>query len=147
MALRMACTVAEPPVFTIHEGGYGCFYNGTILQCVYRYFSGRCHGAHFISPIIVTVLSPYFLGEPVGIRRWAAVIIGFLGILLVTQPGFQEFRLGTLAGLDLGLIFALFQISTRTFAQQETPLVTVLYTALVGVVTMNVLIPVYWVPP
>ena len=78
-----------------------------------------------------------------GIRRWATVNIGFLGILLVTQPGFQEFRLGTLAGLVSGLIYALFQISTRTLAQQETPLVTVLYTALVGAVTMNVLIPVY----
>ena len=101
----------------------------------------------FIAPVIVSILSPLLLGESVGIRRWAAVIIGFFGILLIIQPGFQEVQFGTFAGLGSGFIFALFQISTRTLVQQETPLVTVLYTAIVGALTMNILIPEYWVTP
>ena len=101
----------------------------------------------FLSPLIVTLLSPFLLGESVGIHRWVALIMGFLGSLLIIQPGFQELRLGTLAGLGSGLIFALFQISARTLAQQETLVVMVLYTVLVGAVTMNFLIPVYWVTP
>ena len=101
----------------------------------------------FISPVVVTALSPFLLHENVGIRRWLAVIVGFIGILFIVQPGFQEFRLGTLASLGAGVIWAFFQIITRSLAQQEIPLVTVLYTALIGAATMNILLPFYWVTP
>ena len=101
----------------------------------------------FISPVVVTALSPFLLHESVGIRRWLAVIVGFIGIIFIVQPGFQEFRLGTLASLGAGVIWAFFQIITRSLAQQEIPLVTVLYTALIGAATMNILLPFYWVTP
>ena len=101
----------------------------------------------FISPVVVTALSPFLLHESVGIRRWLAVIVGFIGILFIVQPGFQEIRLGTLASVGAGVIWAFFQIITRSLAQQEIPLVTVLYTALIGAATMNILLPFYWVTP
>ena len=101
----------------------------------------------FISPVVVTALSPFLLHENVGIRRWLAVIVGFIGIIFIVQPGFQEFRLGTFASLGAGVIWAFFQIITRSLAQQEIPLVTVLYTALIGAATMNILLPFYWVTP
>ncbi len=41
----------------------------------------------FVAPLIVTALSPFFLGEIVGYRRWSAVIVGFLGSLIVIRPG------------------------------------------------------------
>ena len=85
--------------------------------------------------------------ESVGIRRWLAVIVGFIGIIFIVQPGFQEIRLGTLASVGAGVIWAFFQIITRSLAQQEIPLVTVLYTALIGAATMNILLPFYWVTP
>ena len=101
----------------------------------------------FISPMVVTALSPFLLHESVGIRRWLAVIVGFIGIIFIVQPGFQEIRLGTLASVGAGVIWAFFQIITRSLAQQEIPLVTVLYTALIGAATMNILLPFYWVTP
>ena len=101
----------------------------------------------FISPVVVTALSPFLLHESVGIRRWLAVIVGFIGIIFIVQPGFQEIRLGTLASVGAGVIWAFFQIITRSLAQQEIPLVTVLYTALIGAATMNILLPFYWVTP
>ena len=101
----------------------------------------------FISPVVVTALSPFLLHESVGVRRWLAVIVGFIGILFIVQPGFQEIRLGTLASVGAGVIWAFFQIITRSLAQQEIPLVTVLYTALIGAATMNILLPFYWVTP
>ena len=91
----------------------------------------------FISPVVVTALSPFLLHESVG----------FIGIIFIVQPGFQEFRLGTLASLGAGVIWAFFQIMTRSLAQQGIPLVTVLYTALIGAATMNILLPFYWVTP
>ena len=47
----------------------------------------------FVAPLITTALSPIFLGEKVGFRRWSAVIIGFVGSLIVIRPGFIEFNL------------------------------------------------------
>lgn len=101
----------------------------------------------FTSPIVVTILAPILLKESVGIRRWAAVLAGFIGILLIVQPGFDEFRLGSLYAVSAGAVFALFQITTRQLADQESPMVTVLYTALVGAVIMNALMPALWITP
>ena len=101
----------------------------------------------FISPIVVTALSPLILGEKVGIRRWVAVITGFVGICFIVQPGFQEVTLGTLASLVAGVIWAFFQITTRQLAQQEVPLVTVFCTSLIGAVATNSLLPLFWVTP
>ena len=42
----------------------------------------------FVAPLITTALSPIFLGEKVGLKRWSAVIIGFVGSLIVIRPGF-----------------------------------------------------------
>ena len=44
----------------------------------------------FISPFFVVALSIPLLKEKVGIRRWSAVIIGFIGIVIILRPGFQE---------------------------------------------------------
>jgi drug/metabolite transporter (DMT)-like permease len=53
----------------------------------------------FVAPLIVTAFSPLFLGEKVGFRRWTAVIIGFIGSLIVIRPGFLEINLASLAAL------------------------------------------------
>ncbi|MDG2032446.1 MAG: DMT family transporter [Rhodospirillales bacterium] len=101
----------------------------------------------FITPIIVTILSPFMLKEHVGFRRWIAVFVGFGGVLLIVQPGLQELRMGTLAGLSAGFLFALFSISSRKLAQQDAPLLTVVYTALVGAVGLTVATPAFFVIP
>ena len=101
----------------------------------------------FVTPIIVTILSPFMLKEHVGLRRWVAVIIGFGGVLLIVQPGFQEVRMGTLAGLFAGFLFGLFSISSRVLARQDDPLLTVVYTALVGAVGLAPAIPAFFVMP
>ena len=59
----------------------------------------------FVAPLITTALSPIFLGEKVRFRRWTAVIVGFLGSLIVIQPGFIEFNLATIAGLGTGFFY------------------------------------------
>ena len=101
----------------------------------------------FVTPIVVTILSPLMLNEHVGLRRWVAVILGFGGVLLIVQPGFQEVRMGTLAGLAAGFLFGLFSISSRVLARQDDPLLTVVYTALVGAVGLAPAIPALFVMP
>ena len=55
-------------------------------------------------PLIVTALSPILLNEVVGFRRWAAVITGFLGSLIVIRPGFMEINLASIAALGTGVL-------------------------------------------
>ena len=56
----------------------------------------------FVAPLITTALSPFFLKEKVGLRRWAAVIVGFIGSLIVIRPGYLDVNLATIAGLGTG---------------------------------------------
>jgi len=48
----------------------------------------------FLAPILVTAFSALFLGEPVGIRRWSAAAVGFLGVLVMVRPDFEVIGLG-----------------------------------------------------
>ena len=59
----------------------------------------------FVAPLIVTAFSPIFLGENVGFRRWPAVIIGFIGSLVVIRPGFIEINLASIAALGTGIMY------------------------------------------
>ena len=67
----------------------------------------------FIAPLIVTAFSPIFLGEKVGFRRWSAVIIGFIGSMVVIRPGFVETNLASLAALGTGVMYGFYLIITR----------------------------------
>ena len=59
----------------------------------------------FIAPLIVTAFSPFLLGEIVGFRRWSAVIIGFIGSLVVIRPGFVDINLASIAALGTGFLY------------------------------------------
>jgi len=101
----------------------------------------------FICPLIVTALSPYFLKERVGQRRWTAVIIGFIGVLLVIRPGIVEFNWASLASLGTGLCYAIYLIVTRSIKDTDNGLLTLLFTSIVGTVVLSVCLPFVWVNP
>ena len=101
----------------------------------------------FVAPLITTALSPFFLGEKVGIRRWSAVIIGFAGCLIVVRPGFIEFNLASVAALGTGLFYGIYLVITRKLHSSDSPLLTLLLTGVVGAVVASFLVPVVWVNP
>ncbi len=77
-------------------------------------------------PIVVTILSIPVLGEQVGIYRWSAVLVGFLGIMVMVQPGSTELSLGHLAAAAAMLNGAVITLILRKIAATEhsTALVT-----------------------
>ena len=101
----------------------------------------------FVAPLITTVLSPFFLHEKVGIRRWSAVIIGFFGILIVIRPGFIEFNLATIAAVATGCFYGLYLIITRKLHSTDSPLLTLLLTGVVGAFIASFVVPVVWINP
>ncbi|MEO1200004.1 MAG: DMT family transporter [Pseudomonadota bacterium] len=71
----------------------------------------------FVMPLLVTAMSALFLGEAVGIRRWSAVLVGFVGALIVVRPGGDVFSLASLLPMGAATMFGLYVILTRRFVQ------------------------------
>ena len=101
----------------------------------------------FIAPLIVTALSPFLLGEKVGYKRWAAVITGFIGSLIVIRPGFVELNLASIAALGTGVLYGFYLIITRKLHDSDNPLLTLLLTGIVGAVLGSLIMPTVWVSP
>ena len=101
----------------------------------------------FVAPLIVTAFSPIFLGEKVGFKRWSAVIIGFIGSLIVIRPGFVEINLASIAALGTGIMYGFYLIITRKLSTSDNPLLTLLLTGVVGAVIISSIMPFIWVRP
>ncbi len=101
----------------------------------------------FVAPLITTILSPFILGEKVGIRRWSAVIIGFIGIIVVIRPGFIEFNLASIAAVGTGCFYGVYLIITRKLHSTDSPLLTLLLTGVVGAIIGSFVVPIVWINP
>ena len=80
----------------------------------------NCMVIIFVSPIVMTALSGPFLGEVVGKWRWLAVLIGFIGILLILKPSGDFVDLGTIYAFIAAVTYALLSLTSRKLANKET---------------------------
>ena len=80
------------------------------------------------TPLFVTLGAAILLGEKVGWRRWSAIFIGFLGVIIILQPGYGSFQMASLLGLAAVLCLALRDVVTRDMAT-EIPTLTVTFYA------------------
>jgi drug/metabolite transporter (DMT)-like permease len=95
----------------------------------------------------VTLLSPFLLGEKVGVRRLSAVAVGLIGALVIIRPGLGVFQPAALFGIGSGLVYANYVIITRRLAGKVPALVTLVYTALLGLIITSAIVPFFWLPP
>ena len=96
----------------------------------------------FVSPFFVTALSMVFLGEKVGVRRWAAVAVGFLGVLIVIRPG-GDFSPWSLLPILSAFLWAISLILTRRTGSDH-PLTTLAYTTVVGLIGASIMVVPFW---
>lgn len=98
---------------------------------------------NFLAPMLVVLFSP-LLGERINKTGWAAVIMGFIGVLLIVRPG---------SGLDMmGVVFALFgvaansvyQLLSRVLVSTEKAVTLLFYTALIGSISFGIALPWFW---
>lgn len=125
-----------------------------LLACTFLFFTALRYipladaGAiNFVSPLLVTALSVPLLGEKVGPRRWAAVLIGFAGVLIIIRPGAGVTHPAALLPLLVAFCFALFAITTRLLSRTDSTFTTFFYTATVGMVVMTAVVPFVWKTP
>lgn len=88
-------------------------------------------------PLMVAALSGPVLGEKVGWRRWTAIVMGFVGILVMLRPGMSVFSVWSALPLLGALLFALYALLTRYVARKDSAQVSFFWTGVVGAVGMS----------
>ncbi|MDF1748522.1 MAG: DMT family transporter [Alphaproteobacteria bacterium] len=98
-------------------------------------------------PLMVTAMSALILREKVGIRRWAAVLVGFSGVLIILRPGLGVFQLESLIALSAALMFSIYHVLTRIVSRNDSSNTSMLYMAVIGAAIMTCIGPFYWIEP
>jgi drug/metabolite transporter (DMT)-like permease len=121
-------------------GGFSVFYAFSALPLA------QVYAILFASPLLITILSIPILGETVRLRRWAAVIVGLIGVLVVLRPGTAELTLGHGAALVGAITSAFASIVVRKIGQEERPIVLLLYPMAANFVIMAAILAFVYKP-
>jgi drug/metabolite transporter (DMT)-like permease len=120
--------------------GFSAFYAFSVLPLADVY------AIIFAAPLLITILAIPILGEQVRLRRWIAVLVGLVGVLIVLQPGKSEFELGHLAALIAAICGAYASIVVRKIGREERTVVIMLYPMVANFLVMGALLPLVYVP-
>ena len=101
----------------------------------------------YSTPVFVTIAAALWLGETVRMRRWAAVIVGFIGVLLIVRPGHEAFSFGLLVPVAAAILSALVAIQIKQLTRIDAPDTVVLYTYLFWVPLSLLPALLQWVTP
>lgn len=100
-----------------------------------------------VAPAVVALLSPFILGERIGLRRISAIVVGFLGVLVILRPGFGGQSVGYIIAFAAGCCMAVYYIANRRLAGLHAPLVAIAQNAIVGVLLLAPVMPFIWHNP
>jgi drug/metabolite transporter (DMT)-like permease len=121
-----------------------------VMICIFYAFTAlkfaETYTILFTTPLFVTALSVPILKEKVGPRRWAAVLVGFAGVIVVLQPGTTELSLGHLSGLAGAFGAAVTFTVMRKIGGAERTVVMMFYPNLVTLIAMSVVLPFVYQP-
>ena len=101
----------------------------------------------FVAPLLMTALSVPLLKETVGIRRWCAIVVGLVGVLIIVRPGGGVFGWAALLPMGAALCYSLIVICTRFVGRTETAPAMSLWYAAVPIAVTGASMPWLWVAP
>ena len=101
----------------------------------------------FVQPLLITALSPFFLGEHVDGKRWSVVFLGFIGVLIIIRPGIQTLNLGHLFAFLAGCCSACYYLITRKLKGKANPLLNTFQTSAIGAIALSLITPLFWNSP
>lgn len=105
------------------------------------------HAVFASYPLILAALSAPLLGEYVGWRRWAAITIGFVGIIIALNPTNMAFGWNTFLPILSAVLFAIYGILTRLVAREDSPETSFFWTGITGAIAITFIAPFFWVTP
>lgn len=101
----------------------------------------------YVAPLALTAMAAFVLKERVGLRRWTAICVGFLGVLIVIRPGFGVVHWAAFIALAMALGNACYHLATRMLSGVDSAQTTFFYTGLVGAVGLSLAVPFFWTTP
>jgi drug/metabolite transporter (DMT)-like permease len=104
------------------------------------------HAVFAAYPLLIAALSGPVLGERVGWRRWAAIGVGFVGVLIILRPGFAVFSPAALVPVASATMFALYGLLTRHVGRTDSAATSFFWTGTVGAVVMTAVGLWFWEP-
>lgn len=104
------------------------------------------HAVFTCYPLLVAALSGPVLGEKVGWKRWTAIGVGFVGVLIILQPGYAVFDPAAVIPLIAAAMFALYGLLTRYASRQDSTATSFFWTGTTGAVAMTAVGAWYWEP-
>lgn len=104
------------------------------------------HAVFACYPLLIAALSGPVLGEKVGWRRWVAIAVGFVGVLIILEPGFGVFRPEATIALVSALMFALYGLLTRYVARKDDAATSFFWTGTMGAIAMSCIGIWFWEP-
>ena len=147
MTLIMATDRTEAS-FVPHKPLYLLLRTGTVIIgmiCGFYAFTvltlAEAYSLLFASPLLITALSVPFLGEKVGKRRWAAVVLGLIGVIIVLRPGLQPVSLGHIAGLTAAVANSIGAIVVRKVGREERSQTLILFPMVAVLLIMAMVMP------
>jgi drug/metabolite transporter (DMT)-like permease len=120
--------------------GTSAFYAFSVLPLAQTY------AVLFATPLLITVLSIPILGEQVRFRRWIAVIVGLIGVIIVLRPGSSDLGLGHFAALTAAFGISLASIIVRKIGREERSVVLLLYPMVANFTVMAFILPFVYRP-
>ena len=121
------------------------------MTCMFFAFSlmslGSAVAISFAAPLFTTLLSIVILKERVGIHRWSALVVGFVGVIIVTEPGAGTFNLGALFAITNALLSSSVAIAIRRMSITESTETLTIYQMIVITACTCFLLPFGFVPP
>ncbi|MGO8917676.1 MAG: DMT family transporter [Stellaceae bacterium] len=153
LALLAPLLVREPRLLVARRPGLQLLRGVCVLGAAVFFIAGLARlgladatAIAFASPLLVTALSIPLLREQIGLRRWSAVAVGFLGVLVVIRPGSGAVGPAALLPLLSAACWALSIVVTRRMGGADRPATTLFYSTLIGVALSSAALPVVWQP-
>jgi drug/metabolite transporter (DMT)-like permease len=102
---------------------------------------------NFSAPLFATLISALLLKEAVGVVRWAALLVGFVGVLIVTNPGTEAFQIGALFALANAVLYGSVTAAVRGMTATESAETLTLYQLVLLTAFFTLLLPLGWISP
>ncbi|MEN0037919.1 MAG: DMT family transporter [Cellvibrio sp.] len=99
---------------------------------------------NYLAPTLVALMAGSMLGEHIGRLGWAAIVTGFIGVLLIARPGGGLDAVGIMFALGAAAANATYQLLSRLLASTEKAITLLLYTALIGSIVFGIALPWFW---
>lgn len=115
----------------------------TFFSCLHYLPQAEATSIAFMSPLIMLLMAPWLLGEPMHKSRWVAAIFGFIGVLIIIRPSSGLNMTGVVFGLITAVLFAAMHTLSRKIASDH-PYTSILWSGAVGSVVLTLILPFIW---